>query len=91
MNDIAGPLIVLALASTVGVVCHVVLRRFWIASAVATIGTAAPWVGGCYALFALTAPSELGPPELIPVLLTVLIALVGVLVAGGAVRAVRAR
>ncbi len=65
-------------------------RRFWLASALATLATAALWIGGCYLLFALTAPSELGPLLLAPVLLTVANAFLAVLAAGGVVRGVQA-
>jgi len=86
-----GPLIVLALGLGIGVLFHITCRRFWIASAVAALGATAIWAGGCYLLFALTAPTELGRPELIPVLLTAVTALAGALVAGGVVRILRAR
>jgi len=47
------------------------------------------WIAATYLLFALLAPSELGPPLLEPVLLTLMTALAGAMVAGGLVRAVR--
>ncbi len=86
-----GPLIVLVLGLGIGVLFHIKCRRFWLASVVATVGATVAWGGGCYLLFALTAPSELGRPELIPVLLTVVTALVGVLLAGAAVRILHVR
>ena len=57
------------------------LLRIWIASeflravAAAALATAL-WIGGCYLLFLLTAPSELGPPLLAPLLYAFLTALV---------------
>ncbi len=86
-----GPLIVLVLGLAIGALFHINCRRFWLASAVATVGATVIWGGGCYLLFVLTAPSELGRPELIPVLLTAVTALVGVLVAGAAVRILHVR
>ena len=86
-----GPLIVLVLGLGIGVWFHIKCRCFWFASAVATVGATVVWGGGCYLLFALTAPSELGRPELMPVLLTMVIALFGVLVAGAVVRALHFR
>ncbi len=89
MVDLAGPAIVLALGGITGVVANTIWRRFWVASVAATFLSTALWGGGCYLLFALTAPNELGRPELIPVLLTAAVALMGALVGGGVVRIVR--
>ena len=89
MNDVADPLIVFALGLGSGAVFHTVWHRFWIVSAVGTITGTLLWIGGCYLLFVLTAPSEVGPPLVEPVLLTLAIALAGALVAGGAVRVIR--
>lgn len=44
----SGPLIVLALAVLIGVVVHRLWRRFWAASAAATLLGSLLWVGGCY-------------------------------------------
>jgi hypothetical protein len=86
-----GPLIVLLLGLAAGIVFHVLWHRFWAASAVASVAGSLLWVGGCYVLFLFTAPSELGRPALVPMLLTLVTALAGAIVAGGAVRVVRAR
>jgi hypothetical protein len=86
-----GPLIILALGAAAGVFCHLRWHRFWAASVVATFAATLLWGGGCYLLFALTAPSELGPPLLVPVLLTVATAAAGALVAGAILRAARPR
>ena len=86
-----GPLIVLLLGLAAGIAVHALWRRFWAASAVAGIAGLLLWVGGCYVLFLFTAPSELGPPALVPMLLTLVTALAGAIVAGGAVRVFRAR
>ncbi len=86
-----GALIVLALGVIVGIGFHRVSRRFWVACASAALVAAITWGGGCYLLFALTAPSELAPPLLIPVLLTIGTAFVGAVAGGGISRAVQAR
>ena len=92
MGDIGGPLIILMLGIAAGALFHNAWRRrFWTATALATVAATALWIGGCYLLFVLTAPSELGPPLLIPVLLTIVTALAGAMLAGGANRMVRAR
>jgi hypothetical protein len=88
-----GPFILLLLGLAAGGVFHVIWRRFWAASAVATVAGSLLWVGGCYLLFFFTAPSELndvGPPSVVPILLTLMTALAGAIVAGGAVRMIRA-
>jgi hypothetical protein len=87
-----GPLIVLLLGLAAGIAMHVLWRRFWAASAVATVVGSVLWVGGCYLLFYFTAPSELNDPvgsSVVPILLTLVTALAGAIVAGGAVRAIR--
>ncbi len=86
-----GVLIVLVLGLSVGVLLHIKCPRFWLASVLATLGATVLWGGGCYLLFALTAPNESGPPQLIPILLTMVTALAGVLVGGAAVRILHAR
>jgi len=87
MNYVAGPVIVFALGVGTGALFHNAWsRRFWIASIVATIAATALWIGGCYLLFVLAAPNELGPPLLVPVLLTLATALIGAVLAGVAVR-----
>jgi hypothetical protein len=88
MNNVVGPLIVLALGLILGIVFHN-LWRFWIGSAFAVLAATILWVGGSYVLFVLTAPGELGSPALRPILLTIATAFAGALVAGGVVRAVR--
>ncbi len=85
-----GVLIVLLLGVVAGCVFHFIWRRFWVASAVATLAATLLWGGGCYLLFALTAPNEMGPPLLMPVISTVVTAFLGALVGGGILRAVRA-
>ncbi len=90
MSGILGPVIVLVLGLTSGAVFHTVWRRFWAATAVATLSGTLLWVGGCYLFLALWGSSEdLGPPLIEPVLLTIVTALVGVLVAGCTVRVMR--
>ncbi len=84
-----GPLIVLTLGVIAGCFFHFIWRRFWIASAVATLAATLLWGGGCYLLFALTAPNEMGPPLLIPVIWTVVTAFVGALAGAGILRALR--
>jgi len=84
-----GPLIILVLGMVAGGVIHLFLRRFWVAVGIATVASAAVWVGGCYLLFFLMAPSELGPPALVSILLTLVTAFAGALIAGGVVRGVR--
>lgn len=81
-----GPLIVLALAVLIGVVVHRLWQRFWAASAAATVLGSLLWVGGCYLLFFLTAPGELGRPAVVPILLTLATTFAGSIAAGGAVR-----
>ncbi len=91
MNDIAGPLIVLALGLISGAVFHTAWRRFWVASAIATLTGALLWIGGCYLFLAIFGSSEdLGPPLIEPVMLTIVTALAGVLIAGGAMHVKRA-
>ncbi len=85
-----GPVIVFALGVGCGVFLHNLWRRFWAASGVAALAATGLWGGGCYLLLALTAPHELGPPLLIPVLLTVGTAFVGAAAGGGILRAIRA-
>src|SRR5829696_4676829 len=77
-----GPFIVSVLGFAAGVVFHVRWRRFWTASAVATVAASLLWVGGCYLLFIFAAPSELGRPSVVPILLTLATAFAGVVVAG---------
>ena len=87
-----GPLIVLLLGLAAGIVFHVLWRRFWAASAVATVFGSVLWVAGCFLLFFFTAPSELNDSvgsSVVPILLTLVTALAGAIVAGGAVRAIR--
>ena len=83
-----GPLIVLILGLATGVYFHLRWRRFWVASVVAAAVGSVLWVGGCYVLFAFTDPDDLGPPLLVPVLLTMATALTGAIVAGCCVRGV---
>jgi hypothetical protein len=82
-----GPLIVLTLGAVVGVVIHLLSRRFWKATVIAAAAAVLLWVGGCYLLFAFNAPSELGLPALVPILLSLATALAASIVTGGAVRA----
>ena len=90
MSYVAGPVIVFALGASAGALFHNAWsRRFWIANVVATIAATALWIGGCYLLFVLTAPDELGPPLLVPVVLTLATALIGAVLAGIAVRLAR--
>jgi hypothetical protein len=87
---VEGPVIVTVLGLVAGAVCHIVFRRFWIASLVATLATSALWVGGVTVLLAIAAPNELrGPIAWIQILLTVINALVAAVIAGIAVRAMR--
>ena len=91
MNMVVGPLTVSAVGVVVGTVCHVVWRRFWVASTIGTVAAAALWIGGCYAILALTAPSELeGPLLLAPAVLMTANAFLAVVAAGGVVRFKRA-
>ncbi len=89
MADLLGPAIVLALGGIAGVFANLLWRRFWAASVVAAFLATILWGGGCYLLFALTAPNELGPLQWGPVLLTAAIALVGALIGDGWMRIIR--
>jgi hypothetical protein len=59
------------------------------ASAVSAVVGWLLWVGGCYLLFVLTAPSEVGgPPQLVLIVLTLGTSFAGSIVAGAAVHLV---
>ena len=89
MGDFTGPALVLILGLAVGLSLHAVWRRFWAAVALTTVAATVVWVGGCYLMFVLTAPSELGPPQLIPIALTAGTAMVGAVGAGSVIRFIR--
>jgi hypothetical protein len=83
-----GPVMVFFFGVVAGVLSHKKFARFWAASAVAAIGATVVWGGGQYLIFALFDRSELGPPLLVPILLTIGTALIGAVV-GGAVRLIK--
>jgi hypothetical protein len=76
MNTFLPLAIIVGLGALAGLVCHRRSARFWAASLVAAGIAAILWGLGVYLLLWLTAPNELGPPLLGPVLFTFLTALV---------------
>jgi hypothetical protein len=69
MNTVVPILILTGLAGLAGFVCHRSVPRFWLATLLATFVAGVVWASGVYVLLWLTAPNELGPPLLRPILL----------------------
>jgi zinc transporter ZupT len=70
MNTLLPILIVAALAVATSVFFHRMTRHYWRATVLAAATASAAWVAGVYLLLVLTAPNELGPPLLLPILQT---------------------
>ena len=86
-----GAFIVLVLGAMVGIPLHRISRHFWMTSAGAALVATMLWGAGCYLLFALSAPNEMGLPLVMPVLLTLGTAFIGAAAAGGMLHAIRTR
>jgi len=74
-------LIIVCLGALSGAVSHRLSSKLWIAVPAATALATLLWGVGVYLLLLLTAPNELGPPLLVPVLLTYCTAFVPALAA----------
>jgi hypothetical protein len=85
MGNLSNPFIVFLLGVAAGLVCHLHSRHFWIATFTAGIVASLFWIAGCYAMFSVTAPSELGPPEFVPVVYTLVTASAGAALARAAI------
>ena len=86
MKTIFPIMMILGLGAGAGLMVHCTGRRLWIMSLLAASIATVAWGGCIYLLFWLTAPSEMGPSLLLPILLTFLTALVPALLVGYAKR-----
>jgi hypothetical protein len=86
MSTVLPLTIIVALGALAGLFCHRKSSRFWAASSVAAAIATGLWVLGVYLVLWLSAPNELGPPLLGPILLTFVMALVPAALVGWLVR-----
>jgi ABC-type Mn2+/Zn2+ transport system permease subunit len=73
--------IVFCIGAGLGTLSQRFTKKLWLAAHLsATIGTIT-WVAGIYTLFWFTAPSELGPPKLVPTAFAYILMFIGATVA----------
>lgn len=89
MQTVAPVLMIVGLGGVAGLVGHRRWPYFWRVTTVAALVATVAWVIGVYLLLVLTAPGELGPPLLEPIVMTFVTAYIGALAAGLALRATR--
>jgi hypothetical protein len=79
MNTVVPVMIVVVLGGLAGAALHRVRTHLLVVTVLATVLAAVVWVAGVYLLLWLTAPNELGPPMVRPILMTLAAAFPGAL------------